>query len=89
MKITLTTTGQSQTIFLNSGTFKVWVEVGGTLEATPQLGRKEDRPVDVVFPDGTTSVTGDKVFDITGPGYLSFDVTSITGTTEVFVDRVE
>lgn len=86
-------TGVSYYKKINSGKFKVWVTyasgASGTVE--PKMAYDADdadglHPVEMI--DGTQlSITANKVFDISGPGFLTFNCTSISGTVTIFVQQ--
>lgn len=85
----ITATGQTAYIQLSAGWNKITVDVlSGTCTLNPQFSPGQIRPLPLVLPDDTEVITGSKFWDMTGPGYLSFDVDAITGSVEVKVEPI-
>lgn len=76
-QLTITTTGESESLELYEGTNKVTVLTVGTVEATVL-----DNGVEKTLPEDVAAngiVEGDVTFLVNGPGTLQLDVTTLSG----------
>lgn len=88
--LTITANDQSGYIDLYPHATKVFVKyiggASGTL--TPQTCKRIGEEINEVLPNGDTTITASTTFIVDGPGLLTFDVDSISGTIKVDTEAV-
>lgn len=95
--ITISGNGATDRIKLHAGLSKVWFLYGsgatGTLAPTmvraPDDDGDAEKTAPVKYQRDDINVTASEILDMTGPGYLGFTASGVSGSIVVVVDHVQ